>query len=68
MIVKTFDSRAPQFYWQNGYGLLSANPADINIVGKYIENRDAHHWKQSFQTEHKEVFRKSGVELDEQDL
>jgi putative transposase len=31
------------FYWQDGYGAFSVNPAQIDTVIKYIANQKAHH-------------------------
>jgi len=31
------------FRWQSGYGVLTVNPAQVDIVRKYIRNQKQHH-------------------------
>lgn len=53
------------FYWQRGYGAFSVNPAETDVVVRYIENQHAHHQKKSFQDEFRAFLKKYNVEYDE---
>lgn len=35
--IKTKDERLRDFYWQNGYGAFSVNPAEVEEIKQYIE-------------------------------
>ena len=63
--VKTKDVSLKNFYWQDGYGAFSVNPAQVDIVIKYIENQKQHHIKQTFQNEYRKFLKKYRVEYDE---
>jgi REP element-mobilizing transposase RayT len=63
--VKTLGPKYQNFYWQDGYGAFSVNPADVQVVVKYIENQKEHHSKQTFQDEYRAFLREHGVEFDE---
>ncbi len=63
--IKTKGERFSDFHWQNGYGAFSVNPAEINVVSKYIENQAEHHKKVSFQDEYRAFLKKYNVEYDE---
>jgi len=63
--IKTLDAKYANFYWQNGYGIFSVNPSEIDIVEKYIENQEEHHKKKSFQDEFRAFLKKYNVEYDE---
>jgi REP element-mobilizing transposase RayT len=49
--IKTKDKRYNKFYWQDGYGIFSVNPSEIERVIKYIDNQHEHHKKRTFQAE-----------------
>jgi len=53
------------FYWQNGYGAFSVNPAGIDTVINYITNQKEHHRKKTFQDEYRGFLKKYKVEYDE---
>lgn len=36
--IKSIDDKYRDFYWQNGYGIFSVNPTEIEIVENYIQN------------------------------
>jgi REP element-mobilizing transposase RayT len=55
-----------EFYWQDGYGAFSVNPAEIGVVVRYIENQKEHHSKRSFKDEYRAFLKKYEVEYDEQ--
>ena len=63
--IKTQGSDYQDFYWQNGYGVFSVNPSEIDIVLRYIEGQREHHKKVSFQDEYRAFLKKYKVEYDE---
>jgi REP element-mobilizing transposase RayT len=63
--IKTIDPGLQNFYWQDGYGVFSVNPAEIETVIKYISNQRAHHQKLTFQDEYRAFLKKYKVEYDE---
>lgn len=66
--VKTLDSRYANFYWQDGYGIFSVNPSQLDIVIKYIKNQEEHHRKKTFKKELLAFLNKYNVEYDERYL
>lgn len=46
--IKTKGDQYKNFYWQRGYGSFSVNPAEIDVVIRYIENQAEHHKKRLF--------------------
>ena len=63
--VKTKDTVYSNFYWQDGYGIFSVNPSEIDTVVNYITNQEAHHQKLSFQDEFRAFLKKYKVDYDE---
>ena len=63
--IKTKDESLKNFYWQDGYGAFSVNPAEVDVVIKYISNQKEHHGKTNFQDEYRAFLRKYEVEFDE---
>lgn len=63
--MKTKDKSLNNFYWQDGYGAFSVNPAQIDRVIAYIENQHEHHRKKDFQNEYRAYLKKYNVEYDE---
>ena len=63
--MKTKGEELENFYWQDGYGAFSVNPADIDRVIAYIANQKEHHSKLSFQNEYRAVLKRYKVEYDE---
>ena len=63
--IKTKGDVYNNFFWQNGYGIFSVNPADENIVIDYIKNQEKHHEKLSFKEEYRAFLKKYKVEYDE---
>ena len=63
--VKTQGLQYQNFYWQIGYGAFSVNPAQVDIVERYIQNQEEHHRKKSFKGELREFLDKYDVEYDE---
>ena len=63
--IKTKDKSLENFYWQDGYGAFSVNPAEVDIVARYIENQKERHSKQTFQDEFRYFLKKYKVDYDE---
>lgn len=63
--MKTKDVSLQNFYWQNGYGAFSVNPAEIDTVAAYISNQHAHHRKKTFEEEYRAFLEEYQVEYDE---
>ena len=63
--IKTIDNKYKDFYWQNGYGIFSVNPTEVNIVVDYIVNQKFHHRTRSFQEEYRVYLKKYDIEYDE---
>lgn len=63
--IKTKDEKYHNFYWQDGYGAFSVNPAQVQIVANYIANQKKHHTKSTFRDEYKSFLDEYGVEYDE---
>jgi len=66
--MKKRDSSLINFYWQDGYGAFSVNPAEVDIVTTYIDNQHEHHRKRTFQQEYRAFLKKYRVEYDERYL
>ena len=54
------------FGWQTGYAAFSVSRSKAAEVIQYIEDQEAHHKKMTFQGELIALFRKHGIEYDEQ--
>jgi REP element-mobilizing transposase RayT len=63
--IKTKDKNLKNFYWQDGYGAFSVNPAEADVVINYIANQKEHHGKTNFQDEFRTFLKKYKVEFDE---
>ena len=63
--IKTKGNQYSSFYWQDGYGIFSVNPTEIDVVANYIKNQEVHHQKKSFQEEFRSFLIKYQVEYDE---
>lgn len=63
--IKTKGEGYENFYWQDGYGAFSVNPAQIDSVIAYIENQHEHHRKKDFKNEYLGFLKKYNVEYDE---
>jgi hypothetical protein len=66
--IKTKGNAYSKFYWQNGYGIFSVNPSEIDVVIRYIENQETHHQKISFKDEYKAFLKKYTVDFKEEFL
>ncbi|MBM3404668.1 MAG: IS200/IS605 family transposase [Bacteroidetes bacterium] len=63
--MKTRNPSLINFYWQDGYGAFSVNPAEVERVIAYIDNQHEHHSKRSFQKEYRACLKKYKVDYDE---
>ncbi len=63
--MKTKDDYLKHFYWQNGYGAFSVNPANMDKLIKYIENQYEHHSKKKFQVEYRKLLEKHKIKFNE---
>ena len=63
--MKTKGDDLINFYWQDGYGTFSVNPAEVERVVAYIENQKEHHSKITFQNEYRAILKRYQVEYDE---
>lgn len=63
--IKTKGSRYEKFYWQDGCGAFSVNPAEANIVINYIANQHEHHRMKTFQDEYRKYLKDYDVDYDE---
>jgi len=63
--IKTKDSKYQKFYWQNGYGSVSVNPDEIDVLKKYILNQEKHHQTISFKEEYLLFLKKNDIPYDE---
>jgi REP element-mobilizing transposase RayT len=57
-----------KFYWQNGYGIFSINPYELDTVVNYIAEQEQHHKKRTFQEELLAFLEKYKIEYDERYL
>ena len=53
------------FAWQNGYGVFSVGPSDLEALRKYIDTQEEHHRTHTFQEEYRAFLKRYGVEFDE---
>lgn len=63
--VKTKGAKYASFYWQDGYGIFSVNPYEVDKVIDYVNNQEERHKKLSFQNEFRAFLKKYEVEYDE---
>jgi REP element-mobilizing transposase RayT len=66
--IKTKGAQYEKFYWQDGYGIFSVNPSELEKVIEYIDNQYEHHRKRTFQEELLAFLKKYQIEYDERYL
>ena len=66
--IKTKGKAYERFYWQDGYGVFSVNPSELDTVVNYIVEQKQHHKKRTFQEELLAFLKKYKVEYDERYL
>jgi REP element-mobilizing transposase RayT len=52
--------------WQSGYGAFAVSQSQVPVVGRYIERQEQHHETVDFQSEHRALLRRHGVEWQEE--
>jgi len=63
--IKGINPQYSKFYWQEGYGVFSVSPKQIDKVTAYILNQEEHHKKQAFQDELRTFLNQYRIEYDE---
>lgn len=63
--IKTKNIMYTDFYWQDGYGIFSVSPSDVERVVNYIRNQKEHHKKMSFKQEFRILLKAYNVNYDE---
>jgi len=63
--IKTKGEAYSNFYWQDGYGIFSVNPGEMDVVVKYIGNQEEHHRHRIFQEEFRAFLEKYKIDFDE---
>jgi len=63
--IKTIDKQFYNFYWQDGYGIFSVNPAEKEVVVEYIKKQEEHHKTKTFKDEFRAFLKKYNVDYDE---
>jgi len=63
--LKLQDPVLRDFHWQNGYGMFSVGPSDMDATQEYVRNQEAHHAMVTFQDEYRRFLTKNGVPFDE---
>ncbi len=63
--IKTKGADYANFYWQDGYGVFSVNPSELDEVIDYIANQHKHHRKITFQDEYSAFLKIFKLEYDE---
>ena len=63
--IKTKGEAYYNFYWQDGYGIFSVNPSEIEVVVNYINNQEEHHKRKTFQDEFRAFLEKYKIDFDE---
>ena len=64
--MKSDGPRNQQFSWQVGYAAFSVSQSNVEAVQEYIRKQEEHHRKMTFQDELRVLFKRHGVEFDEQ--
>lgn len=63
--IKTLDGYYEPFMWQEGYGAFSVSASVLDRVASYIKNQKAHHNKQTYVDEYKQLLDAYHIEYDE---
>jgi putative transposase len=57
-----------KFYWQEGFGAFSYSRSQLNAVGKYVLDQEAHHSRRSFKEEYLALLDRFQVEYEDRYL
>jgi len=63
--IKTQRPEWGNFYWQDGYGVFSVSPSQLERVKEYISNQSEHHRTITFQDEFRLLLKRHGINFDE---
>src|SRR5262245_12061638 len=63
--IKEKSAALADFHWQDGYGVFSAGPDQLDALTAYIRNQEEHHRAESFQDEYRRFLKVHGIEFDE---
>lgn len=63
--IKEKNRELSDFHWQDGYGVFSVSPSQLETVKKYIANQNEHHRTVTFQDEFRKLLKAHGIEFDE---
>lgn len=66
--IKTKGDLYENFFWQEGYGVFSISPKNVDKVSEYIKNQESHHKHLRFKDEFRMFLEKYGVQYNEQYL
>lgn len=66
--IKSKGLQYENFYWQEGYGIFSVSPGNIDKVSRYIKDQESHHTHLRFKDEFRMFLEKFDVEYDERYL
>src|SRR5258705_9245727 len=53
------------FAWQEGFGAFSYSKTHVDRVIRYIQNKEAHHKKETFLNEYKKMLKSFAIEYNE---
>ena len=65
MRIKEEGPALRDFHWQNGYGVFSVSPSNVEPVKAYIANQEEHHRNRTYQEEFRLMLERHGIEYDE---
>ncbi|MDZ7720400.1 MAG: IS200/IS605 family transposase [Balneolaceae bacterium] len=63
--IKSKGEKYKDFYWQEGYGIFSVSPKNVDKVSDYIRDQESHHKHLSFKDEFRMFLDKYGMDYDE---
>ena len=66
--IKKIAPKYHSFYWQDGYGIFSVNPSEVDIVVNYIKNQEEHHKQRTFKEEYLAFLKKYKIDYNEKYL
>lgn len=66
--IKSKGYQYQNFYWQEGYGIFSVSPGNVDKVSSYIKGQESHHKQLRFKDEFRMFLQRYDVEYDERFL
>jgi putative transposase len=61
-------SETKRFAWQKGYAAFSVSASNLESVRRYINSQPEHYKKMTFADEFRQLLKKHGIELQDEDL